>query len=151
MRGVGDALRRAGGCKSLYIEASIVGTRSLSASLIDLALQHARHLELGGELRDLLAHDRVFAQRLAVARLLSHEVDQAASSLISMGPTGSIVKRSRSSASQMYVQALADLAHHVVVGHEDVVEEDLVGALVADGLGRMDLEARDDPWAPGRA
>ncbi len=48
-----------------------------------------------------------------------------------MGEKVNMVKRSRSSASEMYWKPLVDLADHVVVGHEDVVEEDLVGALVA--------------------
>ena len=70
-----------------------------------------------------------------------------------MGENVNIVKRSRSSASEMYWKPLLTLADDVVVGDEDVVEEDLVGALVAHasrsslivmpGLVERDEEERD--------
>ena len=58
-----------------------------------------------------------------------------------IGENVNIVNRSRSSACEMYWKPLVDLADDVLVGHEHVVEEDVVGALVAHRPDAVDGDA----------
>ena len=96
----------------------------------DAQPEHPRDLGLGRELGDALAHDRVVAERLAVARLGAHVVAQQVEPLLD--------RREREHREALEVERLGDvleapveLADDVVVGDPHVVEEDVVGALVA--------------------
>ena len=83
------------------------------------------------------------AQRLAVARLACARTRPARSSAARSARSVNIVKRSRSSASEMYWKPLPRWPTQVVVGHEHVVEEHLVGA------SRRRSSAWPGPRGPG--
>ena len=132
--------------KSLYCEASQVGGLPPCCSdLIDSQTKRsdepARHRDVGRQARDLLTHDRVAAQRLAVARARSAPSRTSSFARSAIGEKVNIVKRSRSSASEMYWKPRPRLPDQVVVADEDVGEEDLVGDVLADGRHALDLEA----------
>ena len=139
--GVGHALRELGGVE-LVLRGLDGGRLALGRGGGDEAQpERARHLALRRELGDALAHDRVLAQRLAVALLAAHVVDQLLEALLD--------RREREHREALEIEGLRDvleaaaaLADQIVVGHEHVVEEDGVRALVADRGRRLDRETR---------
>ena len=127
--------------KSLYSEASAVGAAPPLDGLEDELEPHdPGHLELGGQLGQALADDRVVLQRHAVARRRPHVLDEQLEALLHgrEGEHGEALEVERL---RDVLEPAAHLPHHVVVGDEDVVEEHLVGALVAHGPDGVDRDA----------
>ncbi len=88
----------------------------------------------------LLAHHRVVLQGLAVARGAGHVLAQQVEALLDgrEGEHGEALEVERLGD---VLEAVVELAHDVVVGHEHVVEVHLVGALVAHGPDGVDGDA----------
>ena len=89
--------------KSLYSDDSVVGG---APPFIDCGhdpqAEHPGDLGLGDELGDALAHDRVVPQRLGRRASRCATYSHSRSRRCWMGENVNIVKRSRSSASEMY-------------------------------------------------
>ena len=102
--------------------------------------EHARDLGVGGEARDLLADHRVVAQRLVVEGLGGDVLAQQVEPLLD----GRVREHGEALEVERFgdvLEPVVELADHVVVVHEHVVEEHVVGALVTHGPDRVDGDA----------